>query len=144
MNRKRTIAAIGAAACIAGGGAAVAGATVVDTGSPTATAAAGPRISDIDADVATNGRLRLEAETAAAARRVSFTYNGKTVQGKLVDVDDDDRSRDWAVTVPARQADREGGRRVTVKVRACSDGDCATKTSKPFVEPREDDDRDDD
>jgi hypothetical protein len=143
MHRTRTITAIAAAACIAGGGAAVAGAAVVDGGSPTASAAAGPRVSDIDADLATNGRLRLEAETAAGARRVSFTYAGRTVQGRLVDADDDDRTRDWAATVPARQADREGGHRVTVKVRACSDGGCATKTAKPFLE-REDDDRDDD
>jgi hypothetical protein len=143
MNRTRTIAAVAAAACIAGGGAAVAGATVVDGGSPTANAAAGPRVSDIDADLATNGRLRLEAETAAGTKRVSFTYGGTTVTGKLVDVDDDDRSRDYAATVAARQADREGGHRVTVKVKACSDDGCTTKTSKPFVEPRDEDGDDD-
>jgi hypothetical protein len=143
MHRTRTIAAIAAAAGIAGGGAAVAGATVVDSGSPKADAAAGPRVREVDADLAAKGRLRLEAETAAGARRVSFTYGGTTVQGRLVDADDEDRTRDWAATVPARQADRQGGHRVTVKVRACSDGGCATTTAKPFLE-REDDDRDDD
>jgi hypothetical protein len=144
MNRTKTLAALGAAACIAGGGAAVAGAAVTGTGSPVATAAAGPRVSDIDADTATSGRLRLEAETTAGTRRVSFTYAGRTVQGRVVDTDDDDRSQDWAATVTARQADRAGGHRVTVKVRACSDGGCTDKTAKPFVERDDDDGGDDD
>jgi hypothetical protein len=137
------IAAVGTAALL-GGGAVGAGAAVVGDGGPAAGAAQanGMRIHEVDADVASRGRLQLEAETAASAKRVFFTYGGRTAQGRLDDADDDDRTREWSAFAPALAADRQGGHRVSVRVRACGDGGCTTVSKRPFLE-REDADGDD-
>jgi hypothetical protein len=109
------------------------------TASPVArTAAAG--ISDIDAELQRGGQLQLEAETRGA-QRVRFTYRGRHYAGRLADIDHDDGSRDWARTVRAHQSDRSGGNSVTIRVRACGDGDCTTRSSREYIEPP---DRDDD
>ena len=88
----------------------------------------GTRIHEVDADVASRGRLELEAETAAGATRVSFAYGGRTVRGRLDDADEDDRTRDWSAFAPALAADRQGGHRVSVRVRACGHSGCTTVT----------------
>jgi hypothetical protein len=141
MKRTTTLAAL-TAAVVLGGGAVGATAAIGGDASPTASAAAGPKVHEVDADLTRSGKLRLEAETAAAARRVSFTYAGRTVPGRLVDVDDDDRTREWAATVAPAQRDRAGGHRVALRVRACA-ADCTERTLRPFVEPHDADEDDD-
>jgi hypothetical protein len=131
---KKTIAAAGAAALLPGGGATAAGAAVTSQGT------GGPRISDVDADLTRSGKLRLEAETPRAADRVSFTYDGRTFRARVVDVDDDDRSKDWAATVTPAQADRNGGTRISLRVRACDGDRCTTRTVREHVEAPDDDD----
>jgi hypothetical protein len=99
------------------------------------------RISDIDADLQRGGRLRLEAEVRGASR-VTFTYRGRHYAGRVVDTDDG--AREWARTVRARRGDRSGGRRVTIRVRACDGGDCTTRSSREHLERPDDDDGDND
>jgi hypothetical protein len=111
------------------------------TASPLARTAA-VRIRDIDADLRRGGRLRLEVETRGATR-VRFTYRGRHYAGRVVDRDDG--AREWARTVRTRNGDRNGGRRVTIRVRACGGGDCSTRSARVYLErPDRDDDDDDD
>jgi hypothetical protein len=131
---KKTIAAAGAAALLLGGGATAAGAAVTSQGSGT------PRITDADADLTRTGRLRLEAETSRAADRVSFHYDGRTFRARVVDVDDDDGSEDWGSTVTPAQADRNGGTRISLRIRACDGDRCSTRTVRERVEAPDDDD----
>jgi hypothetical protein len=100
------------------------------------------RISDIDADLKRSGKLRLEAETRGATR-LTFTYRGRTYAGRVVETDDG--GREWARTVRTRKGDRSGGRRVAIRVRACSGKKCSSRVSREYLErPGGDDDRDDD
>jgi hypothetical protein len=118
--------------------AAAGGATLVADGA--AGAATKPQVRDVDADVRWDGRLRLEAETAGASR-VTFRYRGRTYRARVVDVDREDGTRDWARTVKAKRAHRRGGTTVRVKVRACSQSGCVTRTSREYLErPERDDD----
>lgn len=93
---------------------------------------AAPRVDDVDADLLAGGRLRLEAETIRATR-VTFAYGDRRVAGRLVEIDDDDGSRDWARTIAPRRADRPG-RRVAVRVIACAGSRCTTRTSRETLD----------
>ncbi|HYI17129.1 MAG TPA: hypothetical protein VD836_00395 [Solirubrobacteraceae bacterium] len=106
---------------------------------PAATAhAAAPRITDIDAELTRDGRVELDVETTRASR-VELTYRGRTITLRKGEWDRDDRTRDWYRTVRARGGDAGGNVRVTLKVRACLDGDCTTRSAAEFLE-REDGD----
>jgi hypothetical protein len=131
---KKTIAAAGAAALLLGGGATAAGAAMTSQDSGT------PRITEADADLTRSGRLRLEAETSRSADRVSFHYDGRTFRARVVDVDDDDGSKDWGSTVPPAQVDRNGGTRISLRIRACDGDRCSTRTVQERVEAPDDDD----
>lgn len=96
-------------------------------------------IDDLDADLLFSGRLRVEAETSANADRVTFTYAGRDAAGRVVEVDRDDGTRDWARSVSARPADRRGNRRITIRARACDGDRCVTRTSREFLELEDDD-----
>jgi hypothetical protein len=102
---------------------------------PTAQATA-VQIHDIDADLLRGDRLRLEAETTGA-RRVTFTYAGRRYGARLVEIDHNERSREWARVVRARRADIAGRRRLTIPVRACSSGRCVARSSRELLEPPE-------
>jgi hypothetical protein len=132
---KKTIAAAGAAALLIGGGATAAGAAVTQQGT-----GGGPRVHDVDADLTRDGRVRLEAETARSADRVTFRYDGRTFRARVVDTDADDGTEDWASTVTAARADRDGGTRISVRVRACSEAGCTTRTVRERLEAPDDDD----
>jgi hypothetical protein len=97
----------------------------------TADGGAAARVSDIDADLLRDGRVRLEAETRGATR-VVFTYAGRRIAGRLTEVDDGERS--WARTV----ARRGSARTVTVRVTACDGTRCTARTDRERLE-REDD-----
>jgi hypothetical protein len=129
---KKTIAAAGAAALLLGGGATAAGAAVTSQGT------GAPRITDGDADLTHSGRLRLEAETSRAADRVSFHYDGRTFRARVVDVDDDG-TKEWASTVTPTQADRNGGTRISLRIRACDGDRCSTRTVRERVDAPDDD-----
>jgi hypothetical protein len=131
---KKTIAAAGAAALLLGGGATAAGAAGTTQGSGT------PRITHVHAHLTRSGRLRLEAETSRAADRVSFHYDGRMFRARVVDVDDDDGSKDWGSTVTPAQADRNGGTRISLRIRACDGDSCSTRTFREHVEAPDDDD----
>lgn len=96
------------------------------------------RVEDVDADLRRGGRLQLEAETTGA-RRVTFTYAGRSLRGRLVEIDDDG-DREWRRTVAARAIDREGGRIITIRVRACAGDVCVVRSAREYLErPGEDD-----
>ena len=97
-----------------------------------------PRIADVDADLRSDGRVVLEAETAGATR-VHFTYRGRTVKARKGTFDREDGTRDWRRVVRARGGDAAGGTTVEITVRACEGGTCVTSTQREHLE-REDDD----
>ena len=132
---KKTIAAAGAAALLIGGGATAAGAAVTQQQQ-----GPGPRVHEVDADLRRDGRVRLEAETARSADRVTFRYDGRSFAGRVVDTDADDGTEDWASTVTAARGDRAGGTRISVRVRACSEDGCTTRTVRERLEAPDDDD----
>jgi len=131
---KKTIAAAGAAALLLGGGATAAGAAITDQAGGTS------RISDVDADLRSDGELRLEAETPRAIDRVTFRYDGRTFRARVVDTDDDDGSKDWASNVTPDRADRNGGTRISIRVQACDGDSCSTRTVRERLEAPEADD----
>lgn len=96
-------------------------------------AAASALATDGDADLVSKSQVRLQAETRNADR-VTFLYDGKRRPGRLVEVDREDGTRDWARTVRAKRSDRKPGRIVTFKVRACGDGGCTTTKFSERVE----------
>lgn len=98
----------------------------------------GARVLDADADLHWNGKIRLEAETAGA-NRVWITYAGTRYRAKLVEIDRQEGTREWARTVRATSAHRAGGRTVTIRVRACAAGGrCAVRSEREYLD-REDD-----
>lgn len=98
-----------------------------------ALAAASAMATDGDADLVGSKSVRLSAETRGATS-TTFLYNGKRRAGRLVEIDNEDGTRDWARTVRAKRSDRKPGRIVTFKVRACSGGDCTTTKFSERVE----------
>jgi len=124
--------AIGTGAAVAGAGA---GAAAGDARAVAAAAPSAPRIHDIDADLLRGGRLRLETETSSRATKVRFTYAGRQYAGRVVDVDRDDATKDWARTV---NTSAKSGRRVTVRVKTCKGQRCTTRSSTELLE-RDDD-----
>jgi hypothetical protein len=130
---KKTLAAAGAAALLLGGGATAAGAAITDQGGGSG------RITDVDADLRTDGKLRLEAETPRAVDRVTFRYDGRTFRARVVETDDDG-TEDWASNVTPARADRDGGTRISVRVQACDGDRCTTRTVRERLEGPEDDD----
>jgi len=141
--KTKTLIAVTLAAAAGATGAGVAIANTADgpgegrAGAATSAATSAPRIHDIDADLLRNGRLRLEVETARASR-VTFTFGVRQYAGRVVEVDREDGTRDWARTVGTRAA---AGRRVTIRVKACSGQRCASKSSSEVLErPERDDD----
>jgi hypothetical protein len=122
--------AVGTAAAIAGTGAAGGEVRTVAAAAPSA-----PRIHDIDADLLRGGRLRLEAETSSRATKLTFTYAGRQHAGRVVEVDRDDATKDWARTVGTSA---KAGRRVTVRVKTCRGQRCTTRSSSELLE-RDDD-----
>jgi hypothetical protein len=111
--------------------------TPAATAAPSAaTVKARPIIDDIDADLRFDGRVRLEAETAGAAR-VTFTYRGRRVAAHKGRLDREDGTRDWRRTVAARGGDASGLATVTIKVRACKGDVCVTRSDTERLE-RED------
>jgi hypothetical protein len=133
-------AAVLTAVCLAGGGTAVAVASSDDRNKPedsttgtttdrtttTPRSATGtPRIGEIEADWAGNGRLRLRTEIvtgAAGVTSVRFTYRGRTVRGRR-------SGNEWSRVVTARGGDRRGSV-VTVRVRACAGSRCVSRTGR--------------
>lgn len=101
--------------------------------------AAVARVGDLDADLLFSGRLRLQAETSDDVNRLTFTYRGRRYTGRVVEVDREDRTREWERTIQARGADRRGNRTITIRARACDGDRCASRSSREFLE-REDDD----
>lgn len=95
------------------------------------------RVLDVDADLLANGKIRLEAETAGATR-VWFVYAGARLAARLVEVDREDGTREWARTVVAEPRHRASGRVVTIQVRACDGGGRCTVRSEPELLDRED------
>jgi hypothetical protein len=63
-----------------------------------------------------------------------------TFRARVVDVDDDDGSKDWGSTVTPAQADRNGGTRISLRIRACDGDRCSTRTVRERVEAPDDDD----
>lgn len=112
------------------------GQTASRTPAPRAAAA---RVLDLDADLLFEGRLRLEAETSGADR-VTFTYRGHRYRGRLVEIDREDATREWARTITARGADRRGARRITIRAQACDGSRCSTRSESEFLERPERDD----
>lgn len=127
--RTKTLIAVTLAAAIS------VGATIAGSGAVAASAPAAPRINDIDADLVRGGKLRLETETSARATTVTFTHAGRSYAGRVVEVDREDGTRDWARTVASRSG---AGRRVTIRVRACAGQRCTTRASSERLE-RDDD-----
>jgi len=123
--RTKTLIAVTLAAAIG------VGATIAGGGAVAASAPAAPRINDIDADLVRGGKLRLETETSARATKVTFTYAGRSYAGRVVEVDREDGTRDWARTVASRSS---AGRRVTIRVRACAGTRCTTRSSSELLE----------
>lgn len=97
-----------------------------------APALAAPRVFDVDAELERGNRLHLQAETSADARRVSFRIDGRSIRGRLTDVDREDRTREFDRTVRAGGV-TTGNRAITVRVCG-SGGDCASRTVRVFVE----------
>jgi hypothetical protein len=97
----------------------------------TADGGAAPRVTDIDADLLRDGRVRLQAETRGASR-VVFTYAGRRIAGRLVDAEEGER--EWARTV----ARRGTARTATIRVTACDDSRCSTRSERERLD-REDD-----
>jgi hypothetical protein len=97
-----------------------------------APASAAPQVRDVDAELLRDGRLHLSAETSADARRVVFRVDGRSIRGRLTEIDRDDRTRDYERTV--RAGGVTTGRR-SIRVRVCDGrGDCATRSLRVFVE----------
>jgi hypothetical protein len=96
-----------------------------------APALAAPRVIDVDAELERGNRLHLQAETSADARRVTFRIDGRSIRGRLTDIDREDRTREFERTVRAGGV-TQGNRSITVRV--CGGGDCASRTVRVFVE----------
>lgn len=99
---------------------------------PSATSAAAQPL-DGDAELIGQNRIHLSAETRGADR-VTFLYNGKSHKGRLTETDREDRTRDWDRVVKAKRSDRQPGRVVSFKVRACDGGQCTTRRFSERVE----------
>lgn len=95
-----------------------------------APALAAPQVRDVDAELLPGNRLHLQAETSGA-RRIWFTVSGRTVRGRLSEIDRDDRTREWDRVIAARGV---GTGPRDVRVRACGGGRCDTRTVRVFVE----------
>jgi hypothetical protein len=90
-----------------------------------------PRVLDVDAELLGGGRLHLEAETTLGARRVTFHVAGRSIRGRLTDIDREDRTREWDRVVRARGI---GTGPRAIRVRACRGGSCASRTVRVFID----------
>lgn len=113
MNARKPLLILAATATIAG-----------LAGGATAVAQSQSRI-DGDADVS-GTRLELEATTPQRTSRVTFLYTGRQLPGRLVEVDRDDREKEWEVTTRALRSDQRPGAVIDFRVRACDSSGCST------------------
>ncbi|MEZ5122075.1 MAG: hypothetical protein R2736_10945 [Solirubrobacterales bacterium] len=105
------------------------GAAVALTGAAPALAA--PHVRDVDAELHPGGWLHLSAETSAGARRLTFHVAGRSIRGRLTDIDREDRTREFERTVRARGV---GTGTRSIRVRVCGRRGCSTQTFRTFVE----------
>lgn len=110
--------------------------TTLPVAQRTTRARSAPRVRSGDADPRGGGRVHLKTETADSATRVVFTYRGRRVAARRTSSDAEDRTRDWARTVPARGA--RPGQVVRFRVTACGSGGCSSRTFSDRLD-REDD-----